>query len=128
MMEWLEQQPDTTTEPETGDIAPPMNLQQTIKVNHIVKSAGDRSSSLYTKFAVSESSGSIGIASADTRPSLSVIYPDTDKPPLILSRDNRFISPFFVKISDHEYLAAASEDHIHLWNLTKKYVQCRVPI
>ena len=117
-MEWLEQQPDPNTEPETGDSST-MSLHQTIKVNHIVKSAGDRSSSLYTGFTVSESSGSIGIASADARPSLSVIYPGADRPPVILSRDNRYISPFFVKISDQEYLAAASEDQIHIWNLER---------
>ena len=96
-----------------------MSLQQTLKVNHIVKSAGDRSSSLNTGFAVSESSGSIGIASADARPSLSVVYPGTDRPPVVLSRDNRYISPFFVKISDQEHLAAASEDQIHIWNLAR---------
>ena len=118
MMEWLEQQPDPNAEPETGDTST-VSFQQTIKVNHIVKSAGHRSSSLYTGFAVSESSGSIGIASADARPSLSVIYPDTDRPPVVLSRDNRYISPFFVEISDQEYLAAASEDQIHIWNLKR---------
>ena len=118
-MKWLEQQPDTTTEPETEDISTTMRLQETLKVNHIVKTAGDRSSSLYTRFAVSESSGSIGIASADTRPSLSVIYPGTEKLPVISSADNRFISPFFVRISDQEYLAATSENQILIWNTMK---------
>ena len=59
----------------------------------------------------------IGIASMQAKSSLSVMYPGTDKPLLILSRDNVYASALFVSISGQEYLAAASRDGIYLWNL-----------
>ena len=115
VMEWVKQQPDCSTEHE-DTLA--LNLLETTKVNHIVTSGAD--SSLITKFSMSELSGSIGIASTLEKASLSVIYPGTDKPPLILSTDGVNTSALFMLISDQEYLAAASEDKIHLWNLVKK--------
>ena len=72
---------------------------------------------MLTKFSISQLSDSIGIASRQLRPRLSVMYPGTDKLPLILSRDDRYLSAIFVTISGQEYLAAASEDGICLWNL-----------
>ena len=112
-MEWLEQQTDVSGDHETADTAA-LKLLETIKINHI-----KRSSTLDTKFSVSQSTSFIAVASPYAKPSLSVIFPGTDKPPLIMSRDNRYISPFFVTISDKEYLAVSSRDGIHLWNLEK---------
>ena len=67
--------------------------------------------------AFSSPPGSIGIASIQAKPSLSVMYPGTDKPPLNLSRDDAYRSAFFITISDQEHLAAACRDGIFLWNL-----------
>ena len=115
-MEWLEQQSDAnpTTLQETVDTSP-LKLLETMTVNHIKNFFG-----LQTKFTVSKLSESVGMASIDLKHSLSVIYPGTNKPPLILSKDGvGHTSALFITISDQEYLAAASEDEIHIWNLTK---------
>ena len=86
-----------------------------IKVNHIVHLTN--SSDL--EFSVSQLSGSVGIASTQAKPSLSLMYPGTDKSPLILSKDKEYMSAIFVMISDQEYLVTASKDSIHLWNTAK---------
>ena len=114
MTEWLKQQPDPSTEPET-DNASALNFVETIKVNHVV--IGEVFNSLQTRFSTSQLSDSIGIASRDFEPTLSIMYPGTDKPPLILSKDDRYTSALFVTISGQEYLAATFKDSIHLWNL-----------
>ena len=114
MTEWLKQQPDPSTEPETADNYE-LNLLEMIKLNHMM--SGDTILSLYVKFSISQLSGCIGITSRQLRPTLSVMYPGTDKLPLILSRDDLYISALFVTISGQEYLAAASTKGIHLWNL-----------
>ena len=115
-MEWLEQQSDAnpTTPQDTLDTSP-LKLLETMTVNHIKDFLG-----LHTKFTVSKLSASVGIASRESDHSLSVIYPATNKPPLILSKDGvGHTSALFITVSDQEYLAAASEDEIHIWNLTK---------
>ena len=80
MMEWLEQQPDVRAEHETGDTAQ-LNLLETINISPV----SERSRSVVTRFSVSKSPSSIAIASPMIQP-LSVIYPGTDKSPLILSK------------------------------------------
>ena len=69
------------------------------------------------RFTVSES-GALGI-SCDENPSLSVMYPDTDKPPVILSNDTIYRSATFVKFRGKEHLAAACLDDgcLHLWDI-----------
>ena len=114
-MEWLEQQHDLGTE-ETGDSSG-LTLLDTIKASHV--QLHEIYGTLFTIFFVSELSGSFGIASTMDKPSLSVMYPGTDKLPLILSRDERYTSALFTKIAGQEYLAAASRDGIRLWNLTR---------
>ena len=115
--EWLKQQPDPTTgtDPSMGheaDNTYVLNLLETIKV--VLDGTAD---SLFTKFSISQLSGSIGIASTQAKPTLSVMYPDTNRPPLVLSRDNRYTSTVFVAIADKEYLVSSSRDDICLWNL-----------
>ena len=114
MMEWLRQQPDTSSQPQMGDDSV-LNLLETLKVKHIV--LGDPETFLLTTFAMLQQSHSIGIASRWAKPSFSLMYPGTDKPPLILSEDNQFSSALVITISGQEYLSAASRDGIHLWNL-----------
>ena len=72
------------------------------------------------RFTVSES-GAIGI-SCDETPSLSVIYPDTDKPPVVLSDKRVYRSATFLKVSGKKYLAAACVDDgcLYLWNIESK--------
>ena len=113
-MKWLEQQPDMSGQPEMGDTSA-LNLQEMLKVNHIVPEG--RTSVWGTIFSVSEPSGSIGIASTRANPTLSVIYPGTNKPHLMLSKDNKYTAALFRTIADQEYLASASIDGICLWNL-----------
>ena len=53
------------------------------------------------------------------KPTLSIVYPGTHKPPLTLSSDDQYTSALFTRISGQEYLVAASRDGIHLWNPAK---------
>ena len=108
----MEQQPETKTKETSG-----LTLLEKMEISHIDQ--GEGTSSLHTKFTISEESESIGIASPQAKPTLSVIYPGTDKPPLILCRDEGYTSALFITISDEKYLTAASVDKIHLWNLAK---------
>ena len=112
MVDWLKQQPDAGAESQTGNTSM-LTLLETIKVNHIERL---NILGLFIKFTVSELSGSVAITSIQDKPSLSIMYPGTDKPPLVLSRDGKYRSALFVKISDQEYLATASKDEIRLWN------------
>ena len=72
------------------------------------------------RFTVSEF-GAIGI-SCDESPSLSVMYRDTDRPPVVLSEKKVFRSATFVKVSRKEYLAAACIDDgcLYLWDIESK--------
>ena len=114
-MNWLSQQPDSNVQPmpNTSDLA---HCETTIASHVALDSAGDASS---IKFSLSKLSGSLGIASKEGKPSLSVVRPGTDKPHLTLSGENRFRSVVFMVISDQEYLVAASNDSIHVWNMDK---------
>ena len=116
MIEWFKQQPDTFSQPEMGDIQT-LDFCQTIEVNHI--KIDPLFSPFYTTLFVSESSGLIGIASTESKPSLSVMFPGTDKFPLILSEDEGYSSALFMSLSGQEHLAAASEGKIQLWNMVQ---------
>ena len=72
------------------------------------------------RLTVSES-GAIGI-SCDESPSLSVMYSDTEKAPVILSDHSIYRSATFVKISGKEYLAAAGGEDgcLYLWDIESK--------
>ena len=113
MIEWLRQQPDPGSEAEMGDTSG-ITLLETIKTDHI--ELDPIHAGYFTKFTVSEVSGAIGITCLRDKPSLSIIYSDTDKAPLILSRDDRHASAHFIQILGKEYLAATFKDVIHLWN------------
>ena len=71
-------------------------------------------------FSISES-GMIGI-SCDESPSLSVMFPGTDKSPTVLSNNKVYHSATFMKISGKEYLVAGCEDDgcLYLWNIVSK--------
>ena len=71
-------------------------------------------------FTVSES-GAIGI-SCEENPSLSVMYPDTEKVPFMLSDNKVYDLATFVKVSGKEYLAAASGEDgcLYLWDIESK--------
>ena len=102
-------EPDPSTEPEMADTSA-LDLLETIKV------LSGRHDPLFTKLSISQLSGCIGIASSELEPILSIMYPGTDTPPLILSRDDQIMSTLFVTISDKEYLAASFKNSIRLWN------------
>ena len=116
MMEWPKPQPDPSAGSEMGDTSV-FTLLETIKADHV--EVDHRHLGLFNNFTLSQLSGSIGTASTWDKPSLSLMHPCTDKPPLVLSRDHKYGSAVFVTISGRDYLAAASKDHIHLWNLAE---------
>ena len=72
------------------------------------------------RFTISES-GAVGISCTES-PSLSVMYPNTDKPPIILSYNTVYRSATFIKVSNKEYLAAASMNDgcLYLWDVKSK--------
>ena len=72
------------------------------------------------RFAVSET-GAVGI-SCGQRPSLSVMYPNTDKPPVVLSDKVIYYSATFVNVSGKEYLAASGQENgcLYLWDIESK--------
>ena len=106
---WLSHQHDVRS----GDDVQPWKLVATWNVDHV-----QLGSNFYAtnKFSVSESGG-IAI-SCNEKPSLSVMYPDTDKEPIILSNDTIYRSATFVNISGKEYLATACNEDgcLYLWD------------
>ena len=72
------------------------------------------------RFSISNS-GAIGISCFE-KPSLSVMYPDTDKATVILSYSNQYYDATFVKAFGKEYLAAACDvDYcLYLWDIESK--------
>ena len=85
-----------------------------------VKVNDDEYLSTSNRFTVSES-GAIGISCKES-PSLSVIYPDTDKPPVVLSDATVYHSATFLKVQGKEYLAASSDEDgcLYLWDVESK--------
>ena len=72
------------------------------------------------RFAVSDF-GAIGITCSESS-SLSVRHPDSDRPPVVLSKDKLYHSATFLKISNREHLATScSEDGcLYLWDIESK--------
>ena len=117
MGDWLSHQHDLHSRNVDDE---PLKLVETWGVDHVQvnKYRLDRSNS----FSISES-GIFGISCAEN-PSLSVMYPGTDKPPTVLS--NQFHrSATFVKVSDKEYLSAACEENgcLYLWHIDSETSQ-----
>ena len=86
---------------------------------------------LGNSFSISES-GTIGI-SCHEKPSLSVVYPNTDKAIVILSDSKVYYSATFVKVFGKEYLAAVCVDDgcLYLWDteseILKKVFDPKLP-
>ena len=84
------------------------------------------------RFTVSDS-GAIGISCGGATPSLSVMYPKRNEPPLALSDDKVYLSAIFLKISGKEYLAAACKEDgcLYLWDIdlrtSKKVFDPKLP-
>ena len=110
---WLSHQHDITS----GDDVQPWKLVATWNVDHVKLGIGVYGSN---SFSVSESGG-LAISCYEN-PSLSVIYPDTENAPVILSNDTKYHSPTFLKISGKECLAAScGEDGcLYLWDTEAK--------
>ena len=112
VMKWRKRQSEFGTKDTSG-----LTLLDRMRISHIEQGRGTSSSN--TNFPISESE-LIGIASPQAKPTFSVMmYPGTDKSPLISLREDGYTSALFLTISNQEYLAAASVDQIHLWNLAK---------
>ena len=115
-MDWLKHQRHSISQSEAGE-ASALTLHETIEVSHIAPSSINVA--LKVRFSVSPTLGIFGIASGRTRPSLSVVHPDTDKSPLIMSTDKGYVSTVFMKVSDKEYLAAVCKVSVYLWDTEK---------
>ena len=111
--EWLSKQEELSTSDKNHEV---LKLQETWHLDHIEISGNIFAG---TRFSVSES-GVIGI-SCEEQPFLSVIYPGTQKPPLILTalKPHRFAT--FIKSADREFLATLSPDdeNLYLWDISK---------
>ena len=114
MVGWLSQQPDV----KSGDGDQSVKLVETWNIDH-VDIQKDR---FYpaNRCSISES-GAVGISCYE-KPSLSVMYPNTDKPPVILSNTTIYCSATFINVSDKEYLAAAcwNDGCLYLWDFETK--------
>ena len=117
MKDWLSQQEESDTTG-IGGITKLLEPVQKLTLDHVQTDPKYIKAS--NRFAVSES-GAIGI-SCDETPSLSVMYPDTDKPPVILSNDMIYLSATFVKFRGKEHLAAAclEDGCLHLRDIASK--------
>ena len=80
----------------------------------------EKTVNLGNSFSISESEA-IGISCYE-KPSLSVMYPNTDKATVILSNSKVYRSATFVKVFDKEYLAAACNEDgcLYLWDIESK--------
>ena len=115
---WLSQQEASDTTKSSGKDRSLELLKRWI-LDHIEPELGVISTS--NRFTVSES-GAIGISCDEESPSLSVMYPDTDKVPVILSNDTIYYSATFVKLKGKEHLAAACDVDgcLHLWDIESR--------
>ena len=95
-----------------------LQLVKTWTVDHV--QADPKRLKATNRFTVSES-GAIGI-SCEESPSLSVMYPDSDKPPVLLSDVIEYRSAIFLKVTGKEYLAVACIDDgcLYLWDIEAK--------
>ena len=94
-------------------------LVKTWKVDHVHMRENNKFY-LGNRFSISES-GAVGISCFET-PSLSVMYPNSDKPPVILSDEVTYYSATLVNNSGKEYLASACEEDgcLYLWDIESK--------
>ena len=115
---WLYQQDASDTTKSSGKDQT-IELLKRWELDHI--EAVPRVLSTSNRFAVSEM-GAIGISCNKESPSLSVMYPDTDKVPVILSNDTIYHSAIFVKLKGEEHLAAACDVDgcLHLWDIESR--------
>ena len=114
---WLyEQGVSDTTESSGTDQS--IELVKTWSMDHVKPKPGRLEAG--NRFTVSES-GALGI-SCNESPSLSVMYLDTDKAPIILSNDAIYYSATFVKFRGKEHLAAACcvDGCLHLFDIESK--------
>ena len=110
-----QQEPSGTTKSSGKDQS--IELVKTWSLDHI-KATG--TANVTNRFTVSDS-GSVGICRG-AKPSLSILYPDTDKAPVILSKNIKYSSATFVKFRGKEHLAAACLDDgcLHLWDIESR--------
>ena len=113
MGHWLSQQHDEQSGVQS------LKFVETWKLDH-VQMREDNKLVVSNRFSLSEY-GTIGISCSET-PSLSVIYPETDKSPTVLSHDKFYRSATFMKLNGKEYLAAACDDDgcLYLWDIESK--------
>ena len=116
MGQWLSQQHQVKAG--NGDDEP-LKLVETWNLDH-VQIREDNKLYATNRFSISDS-GAIGISRIEN-PSLSVMYPNTDKAPVILSDKTEYHSATYVKISGKEYLAAACKEDrcLYLWDMESK--------
>ena len=114
---WLYQQ-DASDTTKSSEKDKSLQLLRTWSLDHTNRTPGKIARP--NQFSVSES-GAIGI-SCDESPSLSVIYPDTDEAPVILSNEMTYCSATFVKFRGKEHLAAECvvDGCLHLWDIKSK--------
>ena len=103
----------------SGEDAQPWKLVKTWKLDHVQTREDDKFHN-GNRFSVSES-GAVGISCFES-PSLSVMYPDTDIPPVVLSNRVQYFSATFVKVSGKEYLAVSCREDgcLYLWDIESK--------
>ena len=122
---WLSEQHDV----KSGDGDESLKLVETWNLDH-VQMREDNTLFVSNRFSISES-GAIGI-SCDEKPSLSVMYPGTDKP-TVLSVDKIYHSATFLKTRGKEYLATACDEDgcLYLWDIesetSKKVFDPKLP-
>ena len=111
---WLSQQEESDTTG-LGGITKSLQLVKQWTLDHVP--AKPKIVNASNRFTISES-GTVGI-SCEEHPSLSVMYPDTDRPPVILSNNKVYRSATFIRIRGKEYLAAASDEDgcLYLWDI-----------
>ena len=102
-----------------GDDKESLKLVETLRLDH-VQTREDNKVGCGNRFTISES-GVVGISCGES-PSLSIVYPGTDKPPTVLSNDTIYRSATFMKIRGEEYLAAACDEDgcLYLWDIESK--------
>ena len=116
-MEWLAKRQDLSGEAPGDEIQDAaLALQNTIQVDHLTQK--DVFDNVDNKFSLS-SSGAVGIVCPDGRPSLSVFYPGSSRPPQVLTTKGSYWSAVFMMNLNKEYLAATccDDNTIQLWNL-----------
>ena len=111
---WLSQRHD----PSSGEYDKPLKLLDTWILSHV--NAIEKKLNTTNRFSISES-GTIGISCSE-KPSLSVMYPGTDQPPIVLSNDVSYHSATSLNISGKEHLAAACDEDgcLYLWDIESK--------